>query len=82
MSLILAQDKIIDLSKGAENISINKLIPSDIDKTNGLPKHLTLIMGVKVMLRYNVSTNRGLVNGANCTNSKNNMTALLLCPNE
>lgn len=39
-------------------------MPSDINKTGGLPEQLTLFVGEKVMLRYNVATEKGLVNGA------------------
>lgn len=64
MSTITAQDQIVDATRNVENMDLDKLIPTDINKTGGLPKQLTLFQTAKVMLRYNVDTSKGLVNGA------------------
>lgn len=71
VSIIQAQDRIVDSAKSTANVDITTLIPTDINKTGGLPKTLTLFVGAKIMLHYNVATERGLVNGA-----MGNVTAL------
>lgn len=59
-----AVDRISDAIKDASKITIDRLIPDDINKTGGLPKTLPLFVGARVLLRYNVDTCKGLVNGA------------------
>jgi hypothetical protein len=63
-----AQDDIIQTSKNLENVDRDTLIPTDVNKTEGLPKELTIFVGAKVMLRsrlrYNADTEKGLVNRA------------------
>lgn len=60
---ILAQDT-LDSMKNVKKGKIEQVIPKDINKTGGLPKKLECYVGSKIMLRYNVSTPKGLVNGA------------------
>jgi ATP-dependent DNA helicase PIF1 len=64
MRTIIAQDNIMNTTKNLDKNDIETLIPTDINKTGGLPKELTIFVGAKVMLRYNVDTQKGLVNGA------------------
>ena len=64
MITFTAQDKIINTDRQLESADLEKLIPTDINKTGALPKKLMLFVGAKVMLRYNVDTIKGLVNGA------------------
>ncbi|GFQ85517.1 ATP-dependent DNA helicase PIF1 [Trichonephila clavata] len=61
---IIAQDSLVDSTQKNDNIDLNNIIPSDINKTGGLPKKLEIFVGAKVMLRYNVDASKGLVNGA------------------
>jgi hypothetical protein len=58
---IVAQYDIIQTSKNLDNVDRDTLIPTDVNKTGGLPKELTIFVGAKVMLRYNVDTEKGLV---------------------
>ena len=62
--LIKAQDQFIDSTRNINNIALESIIPSDINKTDGLPKELTIFVGAKVMLRSNIDVSKGLVNGA------------------
>lgn len=64
MFKIIAQDQLIDGSKKNDQIDINKIIHTDVNKTGGLPKELEIFVGAKVMLRSNVDVAKGLVNGA------------------
>ncbi|KAJ8719782.1 hypothetical protein PYW08_011957 [Mythimna loreyi] len=64
MFKIIAQDRLIDGSKKNDQININKILHTDINKTGGLPKELEIFVGAKVMLRSNVDVAKGLVNGA------------------
>lgn len=64
MTTIKAQDSIVDSSRDLQVTDLEKIIPSDSNKTGGLPKQLTLFIGAQVMLRYNVNISKGLVNGA------------------
>jgi ATP-dependent exoDNAse (exonuclease V) alpha subunit len=43
---------------------LDHVIPKDDNKTGGLPKELSIFPGARVMLRYNINTAKGLVNGA------------------
>ncbi|GBN09191.1 hypothetical protein AVEN_184277-1 [Araneus ventricosus] len=43
---------------------MSKIIPTDINKTGGLPAELEIFVGAKVMLRSNIDVKKGLVNGA------------------
>ncbi|GFU67457.1 ATP-dependent DNA helicase [Trichonephila clavipes] len=43
---------------------MSKIIPTDINKTGGLPAELEIFVGAKVMLRSNVDMKKGLVNDA------------------
>ena len=61
---IKAQDQIIDSNRNMDNITLDNIIPLDINKTGGLPKELRIFVGAKVMLRSNIDTDKGLVNGA------------------
>ena len=61
---IKSYDRLIDATKNKNNTDMAVIIPSDINKTGGLPKELSIFVGARVMLRYNVDTVKGLVNGA------------------
>ncbi|GBN54938.1 hypothetical protein AVEN_123891-1 [Araneus ventricosus] len=43
---------------------MSKIIPTDINKTGGLPAELEIFVGAEVMLRSNIDVKKGLVNGA------------------
>lgn len=64
MFVVEAQDQILDSKKVYTDEEIEKKIPNDPNKTGGFPKTLTIFEGAKVMLRSNLSTTKGLVNGA------------------
>ncbi|KAJ8869505.1 hypothetical protein PR048_028496 [Dryococelus australis] len=64
MFKIKSQDKLLDATRNAKNIDIDTIIPSDINKTGGMPQTLEIFVGVKIMLRFNVDVGKGLVNGA------------------
>src|SRR5271154_5268824 len=64
MFRIIAQDQLLDTTRRTENISMDNIIPSDINKTGGLPKELEIFVGAKIMLRSNIDVRNGLVNGA------------------
>jgi hypothetical protein len=61
---IVAQDTLVDCTWKNDKIDLNNIIPSDINKTGGLPKQLEIFVGAKVMLRSNVDVAKCLVNGA------------------
>ncbi len=61
---IECQDQIIDATRNTKDISLEKVIPTDINKTGGLPSDITIFIGAKVMLRSNIDISKGLVNGA------------------
>jgi len=64
MYTIKAQDTVVDDTRDLANIDMNKIVPKDINKTAGLPKELVIFIGAKVMLRSNISIDKGLVNGS------------------
>lgn len=64
MFTIKAQDQIVDSTRNIDSITLESIIPIDINKTGGLPKELRIFVGAKVMLRSNVNVALGLVNGA------------------
>ncbi|GFS64628.1 hypothetical protein TNCV_4684591 [Trichonephila clavipes] len=64
MFKITAQDQLIDGTKNNDQIDINNIIHSDINKTGGLPKELEIFVGAKAMSRSNIDVVKGLVNGA------------------
>lgn len=59
-----AQDRLLEKDMRLLNVSVENIIPSDINKTAGVPKSLTIYRGLRVMLRYNVDIRKGLVNGS------------------
>ncbi|GFT88064.1 ATP-dependent DNA helicase PIF1 [Nephila pilipes] len=59
---IKAQDELLDRDP-RNNTNMDKLVPKDINKTGGIPHELEIFVGVRVMLRYNVLVEGGLVNG-------------------
>ena len=64
---IYAQDKILETDTCREKIckeDISNYISKDPNRTGGLKQELTLFVGARVMLRYNVDIQKGLVNGA------------------
>lgn len=61
---IKAQDQLVDATRQLGNRDLNEIIPTDINKTAGLPKTLEIFVGAKVMLRSNIDQTKGLVNGA------------------
>ena len=63
MFKITARDTLVDATRPLKD-SIDTVIPTDINKTGGLPKELEIFIGAKVMLRSNVDVSKGLVNGA------------------
>ncbi|GFR28760.1 ATP-dependent DNA helicase [Trichonephila clavata] len=63
-NLLKNQDSLVDGTRKNDNIDLNNIVPSDINKTGGLPKKLEIFVGAKVMLRYNVDVSKDLVNGA------------------
>lgn len=64
MFKIKAQDQLVDVTRRTDNINIDNIIPSDINKRGGLPKELEIFVGAKIMLRSNIDVLKGLVNGA------------------
>lgn len=61
---INAQDRLVEHDRRQVNVPLEKIVPQDINKTAGVPQSLTLYMGLRVMLRYNVNISKGLVNGS------------------
>jgi energy-coupling factor transporter ATP-binding protein EcfA2 len=61
---ISAQDRLLEQDSRRINIPLENIIPTDINKTAGVPKNLTVYRGLRVMLRYNVDISRRLVNGS------------------
>lgn len=61
---ITAQDRLAEHDRKQLNVPLERIIPADINKTAGVPKQLTLYIGLRVMLRYNVDVSKGLVNGS------------------
>jgi hypothetical protein len=61
---IESQDRIIDSGRNADKIDMSKVVSNDINKTGGLKKEMEIFLGAKVMLRANISVEKGLVNGA------------------
>ncbi|KAJ8874326.1 hypothetical protein PR048_025172 [Dryococelus australis] len=59
-----AQDKLTDATRNAKNIDIDTIIPTDINKTGGMPQKLEFFVGAKVMLRSNIDVGKRLVIGA------------------
>ncbi|GFU00593.1 ATP-dependent DNA helicase PIF1 [Nephila pilipes] len=59
---IKAQDELLDRDP-RNNTNMDKLVPKDINKTGGIPHELEIFVGARVMLRYNVLVEGGLVNG-------------------
>ena len=61
---VLAIDRIIDspIPYTVEELKI--IIPEDPNKTGSLCRKLTIFEGARVMLRYNLNQEKGLVNGA------------------
>ncbi|KAJ8869058.1 hypothetical protein PR048_030619 [Dryococelus australis] len=64
MFKIKAQAKLIDATRNGKHIDIDTIIPSDINKTGGMPQKQEITVGAKVMLRSNIDVGKGLVNGA------------------
>lgn len=64
MYTIKAQDQLVDATRNLGNIDLNDIIPTDINKTGGLPKKIDIFVSAKVMLRSNIDQASGLVNGA------------------
>lgn len=60
---IMAQDRLVEQDMRAINFPVERVIPSNINKTAGVPRTLLLYKGLRVMLRYNVDMRRSLVNG-------------------
>lgn len=60
----VAQDFLVDNTKGVAKPDIDKIIPDNINSCAGVPKELVVCIGARVMLRRNISTRDGLVNGA------------------
>ncbi|GFY50880.1 ATP-dependent DNA helicase [Trichonephila inaurata madagascariensis] len=42
---IIAQDSLVDCTRKNDNIDLNKIIPSDINKKGGLSKELEIFVG-------------------------------------
>ncbi|KMQ83612.1 atp-dependent dna helicase pif1-like protein [Lasius niger] len=63
ISKIIAQDNLVNATR-KDTVDINTIVSSDTNKTGGLPKHLEIFVGARVMLRSNVNIEQGLVNGA------------------
>ena len=61
---IISSDRLVDASKNTSSHNLDSVIPIDVNKTGGLPKELSIFVGARVMLRYNLDTSKGLVNGA------------------
>ncbi|XP_030750919.1 ATP-dependent DNA helicase PIF1-like [Sitophilus oryzae] len=61
---IKAQDQLIDATRNTDNLNLANIIPTDINKTGGLPSVLEIFVGAKVMMRSNIDVTKGLVNGA------------------
>ncbi|GFU61522.1 ATP-dependent DNA helicase PIF1 [Nephila pilipes] len=59
---IKAQDELLDRDP-RNNTNMDKLVPKDINKTGSIPHELEIFVGARVMLRYNVLVEGGLVNG-------------------
>ncbi|GLV40954.1 Pif1 DNA helicase [Carabus blaptoides fortunei] len=64
MFKIKAPEQLIHATRRTDNINIDNIIPSDINKTGGLPKELEIFVGAKIMLRSNIDVLKELVNGA------------------
>lgn len=47
-----------------DNVNLADIIPSDINKTGGLPQELEIFVGAEVMLHANVDVSKVLVNSA------------------
>ncbi|KAF8790651.1 hypothetical protein HNY73_005639 [Argiope bruennichi] len=66
ISRIKAQDQLVDAARtrNIEALDMSKIIPTDMNKTGGLPAELEIFVGAKVMLRSNIDVKKSLVNGA------------------
>lgn len=64
MFKIEAQDRIVNGDPKLTKDMIAAKISTDVNKTAGLPKSITLFVGAKVMLKSNVDVSKKLVNGA------------------
>ncbi|CAH2098313.1 unnamed protein product [Euphydryas editha] len=54
----------IDCTGNNDNVDLNNIIPTDINKTGGLPKEIEIFIVAKVMLLYDVDVSKVVVNGA------------------
>jgi PIF1-like helicase len=63
MFKIKAQDTLVDATRNTANLDLERVTPTDINTTAGLPKELEIFVGAKVMLRSNIDVAKGLVNG-------------------
>lgn len=61
---ITAQDRLLEQDARRINVSLENIIPNDVNKTAGVPKNLTVYRGLRIMLRYNVDITKRLVNGS------------------
>lgn len=64
ISKIRAQDVLVDATRNADDVNMDNIVSSDINKTGGLQKELEIFEGARVMLRSNINVELGLVNGA------------------
>ena len=63
MIKIIAQDQLLDATRKTDNINLDD-IPSDVNKTGGLPKELEIFVGAKTVLQSNKDVAKGLVNSS------------------
>ncbi|KAJ8886438.1 hypothetical protein PR048_012649 [Dryococelus australis] len=63
MFKIKAQDMLINATRNAKNIDVDTIIPSDINKTGGMPQKPEIFVETKVMLQFSINVGKGL-NGA------------------
>ncbi|XP_030758796.1 ATP-dependent DNA helicase PIF1-like [Sitophilus oryzae] len=59
---IKAQDQLIDATRNTDTLNLANIIPTDINKTGGLPSVLEIFVGAKLMLRSNIDVTKGLKN--------------------
>ncbi|CAH0402838.1 unnamed protein product [Chilo suppressalis] len=64
MNYIKAQDQLVNATRNLGNTSLESIIPSDINKTGGIPSKLRIFKVAKIMLRSNIDVEKGLVNGS------------------